>query len=67
MRHIEVLSFGQPPCGGEIVEQEVAPPKGQDRRHALPVLGAPRRPEREWVCASCGKRWEREPSPGEAL
>lgn len=66
MRHVEVLSFGQPPCGGEVIERAVAPQE-PERRHALPVLGAPRRPEREWVCASCGKRWEREPTPSEAL
>jgi hypothetical protein len=64
MHHIEVLAYGTPPCNGEVrLEQTTA-----ERRRALPLYGGPERPEtRIWVCARCGKRWEREPSPQEVL
>lgn len=64
MIHIEVERYGEPPCGGEVREAPLrgAPGPGEGLRR-LPLYGAA--PLRGWLCQRCGRRWEREPLPGE--
>ncbi|MCS6911982.1 MAG: hypothetical protein RMK29_01225 [Myxococcales bacterium] len=62
MVHIEIVRHGEPPCGGPVRPE----PPPEPPRRALPVLGAPPPPV-VWVCDRCGRRWNREPRPDEAL
>lgn len=76
MRHIAVPGFAAAPCNGLIEEavRAVTPPAAAVR--SLPIVGAdgqllrggvPVAPTRIWQCRGCGRIWEREPLPDEAL
>lgn len=74
MRHIAVPGFAVSPCNGlveEVTRPAVSPPAAH---RSLPILGADGQPSRpatapttQWLCRGCGKTWEREPLPDEAL
>jgi len=63
MKHIEILATAAPPCHGEVRVVVQEPP----RRPSLPLYGSTPPRTEVWVCDRCGKRWDREPSPQEAL
>lgn len=65
MTHSELVGYGRPPCGGEIISEAPAPTAESKLR--LPLLGQAAAPTQVWRCLSCGKRWTQEPRPEEAL
>ena len=79
MRHIAVSGYAAAPCNG-LIEQiaraagDPAPAAAAPR--LLPIVGAdgrvvrggaPAEPALLWQCRGCGRTWEREPLPDEAL
>lgn len=80
MRHIAVPGFAEPPCHGLIEEiaRPPSPPSATAAGHrSLPIVNADGRPLSAagpadspmplWICRGCGKTWDREPLPDEAL
>ena len=69
MRHIAITDFSGETCHGEIVKEPI-PRKDLSARFRLPVypsVGTDSKPQIRWRCERCGKLWDREPLPQEAL
>lgn len=72
MKHIEVLAYDAPSCGGLVEETAAVAPPPREGHRSLPILGlgagpAAAEPARRWRCQRCGRAWDREPLPDEAL
>lgn len=82
MRHIAVPGYAASPCNG-LIEQitraagnTAAAASATAAPRRLPIVGAdgrvvrggvPAEPASVWQCRGCGRTWEREPLPDEAL
>jgi hypothetical protein len=78
MRHIAVPGFAALPCHGLIEEipRPPSPPSAAPGHRSLPIVNAEGRQlfaagaaasPTLWICRGCGKTWDREPLPDEAL